>query len=163
MMSHKSYWLMLLVLLSVNQYLSDINQTQAVLHSNSSPPALPLQKGLLHEKKNEFHEARTCYQNALAINPYHLKSLRHLVSTWLLFWLLSIRNSSPTSSSLSFHLSSIPSILASLHVQPLCMPPTVPWPYLAACNLFISLLSKLSSYVFSLLPLVGPYCLHNNP
>ncbi|MPC20625.1 Tetratricopeptide repeat protein 7B [Portunus trituberculatus] len=35
-------------------------------------------KGLLHEKKNEFHEAQTCYQNALAINPYHLKSLRHL-------------------------------------------------------------------------------------
>ncbi|XP_063614857.1 tetratricopeptide repeat protein 7B-like [Penaeus indicus] len=38
-------------------------------------------KGLLHEKKNEFYEAQTCYQNALAINPYHLKSLRHLVST----------------------------------------------------------------------------------
>lgn len=39
------------------------------------------QKGLLHEKKNEFHEAQMCYQNALAINPYHLKSLRHLVSS----------------------------------------------------------------------------------
>ncbi|KAK7066570.1 Tetratricopeptide repeat protein 7B [Halocaridina rubra] len=35
-------------------------------------------KGLLHEKKNEFHDAQTCYQNALAINPYHIKSLRHL-------------------------------------------------------------------------------------
>lgn len=43
------------------------------------------QKGLLHEKKNEFHEAQTCYQNALAINPYHLKSLRHLVSTLYFF------------------------------------------------------------------------------
>ncbi|KAK3876698.1 hypothetical protein Pcinc_018544 [Petrolisthes cinctipes] len=44
-------------------------------------------KGLLHEKKSEFHEAQTCYQNALAINPYHLKSLRHLVSTlqWVVF------------------------------------------------------------------------------
>lgn len=48
--------------------------------SKTISSCFPLQKGLLHEKKNEFHEAQTCYQNALAINPYHLKSLRHLVS-----------------------------------------------------------------------------------
>lgn len=38
-----------------------------------------LQQGQVHEKKHEFQEALVCYQNALSINPYHTKSLRHLV------------------------------------------------------------------------------------
>ncbi|XP_014297851.1 tetratricopeptide repeat protein 7B [Microplitis demolitor] len=35
-------------------------------------------KGLLHEYKSEYNEAKQCYQNAVAINPYHIKSLQHL-------------------------------------------------------------------------------------
>ncbi|XP_034940307.1 tetratricopeptide repeat protein 7B [Chelonus insularis] len=35
-------------------------------------------KGLLHEYKSEYNEAKQCYQNAVAVNPYHIKSLQHL-------------------------------------------------------------------------------------
>ncbi|KAI5727260.1 hypothetical protein M8J76_017120 [Diaphorina citri] len=35
-------------------------------------------RGLLHEKKNEFQEAKQCYLNAVSINPYHIKSLQQL-------------------------------------------------------------------------------------
>lgn len=35
-------------------------------------------RGLLHEKKREFNEARQWFQNAVAINPTHVKSLQHL-------------------------------------------------------------------------------------
>ncbi|XP_011309918.1 tetratricopeptide repeat protein 7B [Fopius arisanus] len=35
-------------------------------------------KGLLHEYKAEYAEAKQCYQNAVSINPSHIKSLQHL-------------------------------------------------------------------------------------
>ncbi|CAK9798302.1 Tetratricopeptide repeat protein 7B [Anthophora plagiata] len=35
-------------------------------------------RGLLHEYKLEYIEAKQCYQNAVAINPSHVKSLQHL-------------------------------------------------------------------------------------
>lgn len=41
---------------------------------------LAFQKGLVHEQKQEFHEAKVCYQNAISINPLHIKTLQHLVS-----------------------------------------------------------------------------------
>ena len=42
------------------------------------------QRGRLHEKKEELHEAKMCYENAVAINPTHVRSLQHLVSYTLL-------------------------------------------------------------------------------
>ncbi|KAF2360704.1 Tetratricopeptide repeat 2 [Trinorchestia longiramus] len=36
-------------------------------------------KGQVYEHKGEVAEARTCYENALALNPHHTTSLRHLV------------------------------------------------------------------------------------
>ncbi|KAF3419860.1 hypothetical protein E2986_08195 [Frieseomelitta varia] len=36
-------------------------------------------RGLLHEYKLEYMEAKQCYQNAVSINPSHIKSLQHLV------------------------------------------------------------------------------------
>lgn len=35
-------------------------------------------RGLLHEYKLEYAEAKQCYQNAVSINPSHVKSLQHL-------------------------------------------------------------------------------------
>ncbi|XP_076241565.1 tetratricopeptide repeat domain 7 isoform X2 [Calliopsis andreniformis] len=35
-------------------------------------------RGLLHEYKLEYLEAKQCYQNAISINPSHIKSLQHL-------------------------------------------------------------------------------------
>ncbi|KAF7408227.1 hypothetical protein HZH68_003074 [Vespula germanica] len=35
-------------------------------------------RGLLHEYKLEYTEAKQCYQNAVTINPSHVKSLQHL-------------------------------------------------------------------------------------
>ncbi|XP_054272006.1 tetratricopeptide repeat protein 7B isoform X2 [Macrosteles quadrilineatus] len=35
-------------------------------------------RGLVHEHKREFMEAKQCFQNAVAINPSHIKSLQHL-------------------------------------------------------------------------------------
>lgn len=35
-------------------------------------------RGLIHEYKREFVEAKLCFQNAIAINPTHIKSLQHL-------------------------------------------------------------------------------------
>ncbi|XP_063224947.1 tetratricopeptide repeat protein 7B [Bacillus rossius redtenbacheri] len=35
-------------------------------------------RGLVHEAKQEYPEARLCFENAVAINPTHLKSLQHL-------------------------------------------------------------------------------------
>ncbi|XP_015180157.1 PREDICTED: tetratricopeptide repeat protein 7B isoform X1 [Polistes dominula] len=35
-------------------------------------------RGLLHEYKLEYSEAKQCYQNAVTINPSHVKSLQHL-------------------------------------------------------------------------------------
>ncbi|XP_014219287.1 tetratricopeptide repeat protein 7B [Copidosoma floridanum] len=35
-------------------------------------------RGLLHEYKTEYAEAKQCYQNAISINPSHVKSLQHL-------------------------------------------------------------------------------------
>lgn len=40
---------------------------------------LCIQRGLFHEKRNEFNEAKQCYQNAVTVHPAHLKSLQHLV------------------------------------------------------------------------------------
>lgn len=33
----------------------------------------------MHEYKLEYTEAKQCYQNAVSINPSHIKSLQHLV------------------------------------------------------------------------------------
>ena len=38
-----------------------------------------LQRGRVLEHKQQFLEARICYENAIAINPGHTKSLHHLV------------------------------------------------------------------------------------
>lgn len=38
-----------------------------------------LQKGRIQEHKNEFVEAKQSYQNAVSINPCHIKSLQRLV------------------------------------------------------------------------------------
>ena len=35
-------------------------------------------RGLIHQCKNEFEEARQCFENALAINPSHVSSLFQL-------------------------------------------------------------------------------------
>lgn len=35
-------------------------------------------RGLLHEYKLEYTEAKQCYQNAVSINPSHIQSLQHL-------------------------------------------------------------------------------------
>ncbi|KAH0945183.1 hypothetical protein HN011_004668 [Eciton burchellii] len=35
-------------------------------------------RGLLHEYKLEYTEAKQCYQNAVSINPSHINSLQHL-------------------------------------------------------------------------------------
>lgn len=43
-------------------------------------PLFYLQKGLVHEQRDEFHEAKICYQNAISVNPLHIKTLQHLVS-----------------------------------------------------------------------------------
>jgi len=42
---------------------------------------MSIQRGLFHEKRNEFNEAKQCYQNAVTVHPAHLKSLQHLVIT----------------------------------------------------------------------------------
>ena len=41
---------------------------------------LEFQKGRVYEHKHRYEEAKSCYENALAINPAHTKSLQHLVS-----------------------------------------------------------------------------------
>jgi tetratricopeptide (TPR) repeat protein len=46
---------------------------------------LLFQRGLVHEYKQEFIEAKLCFQNAVAINPTHIKSLQHLVCCFHLF------------------------------------------------------------------------------
>ena len=38
------------------------------------------QRGLIHETKNEFAEAKTYYKNATALSPFHNSSLQHLVT-----------------------------------------------------------------------------------
>lgn len=35
-------------------------------------------RGLIHQSKNEFEEARQCFENSLAINPSHVSSLFQL-------------------------------------------------------------------------------------
>lgn len=39
---------------------------------------MAFQKGLIHECKREFCDARQWFQNAIAVNPTHVKSLQHL-------------------------------------------------------------------------------------
>jgi hypothetical protein len=41
-------------------------------------------RGRVLEHKQFYGEARVCYENAIAINPGHTKSLHHLVSYFLL-------------------------------------------------------------------------------
>ncbi|CAB0019312.1 unnamed protein product [Nesidiocoris tenuis] len=85
-----SLHLMILLLTAQKQYA----EASALLHSSLSdfPDSLDLHyvkahlelqvqggdRGLVHEKKNEFIEARQCFQNAISINPSHVKSLQHL-------------------------------------------------------------------------------------
>lgn len=35
-------------------------------------------KGLVHECRHEYYEAKTCFQNAVSINPLHVRALQHL-------------------------------------------------------------------------------------
>lgn len=35
-------------------------------------------KGMIHKYKREYQEAKTCFQNAVAINPLHVKALQYL-------------------------------------------------------------------------------------
>lgn len=37
------------------------------------------QRGLIHEQKNEFAEAKTYFKNATSLSPFHMPSLQHLV------------------------------------------------------------------------------------
>lgn len=46
---------------------------------------LIIQRGRLHEKKEELHEAKMCYENAVSINPTHVRSLQHLVRKFKLY------------------------------------------------------------------------------
>lgn len=39
-------------------------------------------RGLIHEVKHEFEDARQCYENSLAINPSHVSSLHHLAKVY---------------------------------------------------------------------------------
>ncbi|XP_015922937.1 tetratricopeptide repeat protein 7B isoform X2 [Parasteatoda tepidariorum] len=39
---------------------------------------LMVMKGRVHECRQEFHEAKLCFQNAVAVNPFHVKALQHL-------------------------------------------------------------------------------------
>lgn len=43
-----------------------------------------IQKGRMHEKKNELFEAKQSFENAISIHPAHMKSLQHLVRTSVL-------------------------------------------------------------------------------
>ncbi|XP_066581343.1 tetratricopeptide repeat protein 7B [Prorops nasuta] len=58
--------------------------TSAVLSLQEATNIFPLShhimytRGLLHEYKLEYAEAKQCYQNAVSINPSHVKSLQHL-------------------------------------------------------------------------------------
>ncbi|XP_076663255.1 tetratricopeptide repeat domain 7 isoform X2 [Andrena cerasifolii] len=58
--------------------------TGAVLSLQEATNIFPLShhimytRGLLHEYKLEYMEAKQCYQNAVSINPSHIKSLQHL-------------------------------------------------------------------------------------
>lgn len=43
----------------------------------------------MHEARQEYNEARLCFQNAVAVNPSHIKALQHLVSFCTVFVKLS--------------------------------------------------------------------------
>lgn len=56
---------------------SDIRRrARIVLHA-----PLCSQRGLIHEQKKEFAEARNFFKNATSLSPFHVPSLQHLVST----------------------------------------------------------------------------------
>ncbi|KAJ8670137.1 hypothetical protein QAD02_001396 [Eretmocerus hayati] len=72
-------WLLLAeVFLATNQ------DNEAVLAIQEASNIFPMShlvmytRGLLHEYKKEYEEAKQCYLNATAINPTHVKSLQHL-------------------------------------------------------------------------------------
>lgn len=50
------------------------------------------QKGRVFEHKHKYEEAKSCYENALSINPAHTKSLQHLVSYFINFKTLIVIN-----------------------------------------------------------------------
>ncbi|GBM52501.1 Tetratricopeptide repeat protein 7B [Araneus ventricosus] len=39
---------------------------------------LMVMKGRVHECRHEYEEAKLCFQNAVAVNPFHVKALQHL-------------------------------------------------------------------------------------
>ncbi|CAL1283803.1 unnamed protein product [Larinioides sclopetarius] len=39
---------------------------------------LMVMKGRVHECRQEYEEAKLCFQNAVAVNPFHVKALQHL-------------------------------------------------------------------------------------
>ncbi|XP_049781839.1 tetratricopeptide repeat protein 7B-like isoform X2 [Schistocerca cancellata] len=71
-------------LLLAEIYLSVDNIPEAVECIQEAQNIFPMShnimcmRGLLHERKKEFSEAKLCFQNAIAINPTHTKSMQHL-------------------------------------------------------------------------------------
>lgn len=57
-------------------------EAEACVHETSAIFPLSYQvafmKGRVHEHKKRFHEAKVCFENAISINPGHVKSLEHL-------------------------------------------------------------------------------------
>ncbi|KFM58237.1 Tetratricopeptide repeat protein 7B, partial [Stegodyphus mimosarum] len=39
---------------------------------------LMVMKGRIHECRQEYNEAKLCFQNAVSVNPFHVKALQHL-------------------------------------------------------------------------------------
>ncbi|XP_025105201.1 LOW QUALITY PROTEIN: tetratricopeptide repeat protein 7B-like [Pomacea canaliculata] len=72
-------WLQLAELYLV---LNKVSEAEACVVETSSMFPLSHQvyfmRGRVLEHKQQFHEARVCYENAIAINPGHTKSLHHL-------------------------------------------------------------------------------------
>ncbi|XP_054715583.1 tetratricopeptide repeat protein 7B-like [Uloborus diversus] len=82
----KYVWLLQLHiwLLIVELYLrlGQLKEAEASIHeANALFPLshqLMVMKGRIHELRQEYSEAKICFQNAVAVNPFHVKALQHL-------------------------------------------------------------------------------------
>ena len=83
-----SYSLMRIWLLIAELHLGQENIVAAEMCSTEARSLSPLSyhlthvRGLIFEAKEEFEEARQCYENALAVNPSHVQSLQHLANVY---------------------------------------------------------------------------------
>lgn len=81
----RAWLLQLQVWLLLSEVYLDLDRpTPATLSLQEATNIFPLShhimytRGLLHEHKQEYIEAKQCFQNAVSINPSHIKSLQHL-------------------------------------------------------------------------------------